>query len=215
MTLIPEAHDASDGPPRGLVETGPGGAGSVGIGLRVTPLALFGSARSRRLVERNILVYRRLWPMLVTGFFEPFFYLLSIGVGLNHLVGPLVVDGQLVPYTDFVAPGLLAAAAMNGAMFDATFNIFFKLKIAKTYDAILSTPLSVGDVALGELTWSLMRGALYSGAFLTSWPCWAMSARRGPCCASRAPCSSASPSLGRAWPAPPTCAAGRTSTCWL
>ncbi len=162
MTLIPEAHDASEGPP------GPAGhPGSVGIGPRLTPLALVGSARSRRLVERNILVYRRLWPMLVTGFFEPFFYLLSIGVGLNHLVGPLVVDGQLVPYTDFVAPGLLAAAAMNGAMFDATFNIFFKLKIAKTYDAILSTPLSVGDVALGELTWSLMRGALYSGAFLT------------------------------------------------
>jgi lipooligosaccharide transport system permease protein len=55
---------------------------------------------------------------------------------------------------------------MNGAMFDSTFNIFFKLKIAKTYDAILSTPLGVGDLALGELAWALIRGAIYSGAFL-------------------------------------------------
>ena len=111
-------------------------------------------------------VYRRGWVFLVSGFFEPFFYLLSIGLGLNHLVGPVRVDGQLVPYTDFVAPGLLASAAMNGAVFDATFNIYFKLKIAKTYDAILSTPLGAGDIAVGELSWALIRGALYSGAFL-------------------------------------------------
>jgi lipooligosaccharide transport system permease protein len=102
----------------------------------------------------------------VSGFFEPFFYLLSIGIGLNHLVGTVTVDGTTVSYTEFVAPGLLAASAMNGAMFDSTFNIFFKLKIAHTYDAMLSTPLSVSDIALGELSWALIRGALYSAAFL-------------------------------------------------
>jgi lipooligosaccharide transport system permease protein len=133
--------------------------------LRLTPLGLFGG-RARRIVERNIIVYRRGWIFLVSGFFEPFFYLLSIGVGLNPLVGELNINGQLVPYTMFVAPGLLASAAMNGAIFDSTFNIFFKLKIAKTYDAVLSTPLGVGDVALGELGWAMLRGALYSGAFL-------------------------------------------------
>ena len=73
---------------------------------------------------------------------------------------------MIVPYTAFVAPGLLASSAMNGAMFDSTFNIFFKLKIAKTYEAVLSTPLGVGDVALGELSWALVRAGLYSGAFL-------------------------------------------------
>jgi len=135
--------------------------------LRITPVGLFGgSRRARRLVERNIMVYRRGWIYFVTGFFEPFFYLLSIGVGLSKLVGPISVNGQLIPYAAFVAPGLLASAAMNGAVFDATFNIYFKLKIAKTYDAILSTPLGVGDIALGELSWALIRGALYSGAFL-------------------------------------------------
>ena len=144
----------------------PESAPSSSFPLRLTPAAMFGSRRARRIVERNITVYRRGWIYLVSGFFEPFFYLLSIGVGLSHLVGPIPVDGQLVTYTAFVAPGLLASSAMNGAMFDSTFNIFFKLKIAKTYDAVLSTPLGVGDIALGELGWAMIRGALYSGAFL-------------------------------------------------
>lgn len=137
-----------------------------GIALRLTPLSLLGSRRSLRLVERNVLVYRRGWVFLVTGFFEPFFYLLSIGIGVSHLVGGLSLAGRTVPYTAFVAPGMLAASAMNGALFDATFNIFFKLKITKVYDAVLATPLGVSDVALGELVWTLMRAGLYSGAFL-------------------------------------------------
>jgi lipooligosaccharide transport system permease protein len=139
---------------------------SASLPLRLTPSALLGSRRARRVVERNIAVYRRGWIFLVSGFFEPFFYLLSIGVGLNKLVGGVHLDGRVLAYTAFVAPGLLASSAMNGALFDATFNVFFKLKIAKTYDAMLSTPLGVGDIALGELTWSLLRGGLYSGAFL-------------------------------------------------
>jgi lipooligosaccharide transport system permease protein len=142
-----------------------------GASLRILPASLLGSRRAARLVERNILVYRRNWAFLVTGFFEPFFYLLSIGVGLNHLVGPLHVGGRLIPYTAYVAPGLLASSAMNGALFDSTFNIFFKLKIVKTYEAILSTPMSVGDIALGELVWSLMRAGLYSGGFLVVMAC--------------------------------------------
>jgi len=149
--MVPSAHEA---------------APSASIPLRMLPSVLMGGRRSRRIVERNILVYRRGWIYLLSGFFEPFFYLLSIGIGLNHLVGPVPVGGQLVPYTSFVAPGLLASSAMNGAIFDSTFNIFFKLKIAKTYDAVLSTPLGVGDIALGELSWALMRGGLYSAAFL-------------------------------------------------
>ena len=112
-------------------------------------------------------MYRRSWIFFVSGFFEPFFYLLSIGVGLSKLVHhPIHVGDQLIPYTTFVAPGLLASSAMNGATLDSTFNVFFKLKIAKTYDAVLSTPLGPGDVALGELTWSLMRATIYSAAFL-------------------------------------------------
>jgi lipooligosaccharide transport system permease protein len=139
---------------------------SAGIALRVTPLAVLGTRRARRLVERNLMVYRRGWIFFVSGFFEPFFYLLSIGVGLNKLVGSLTLAGRPIAYTAYVAPGLLASSAMNGAIFDSTFNVFFKLKIAKTYDAVLSTPLTPNDVALGELAWSLTRGATYSAAFM-------------------------------------------------
>jgi lipooligosaccharide transport system permease protein len=144
----------------------PAERGRPGAVLRITPLAALGGRHAARVLERNVLVYRRSWIFIVSGFFEPLFYLLSIGIGLSRLVGPIPVDGRLVAYTAFVAPGLLASSAMNGAMIDATFLVFMKLKIAKTYDAMLATPLSVGDVALGELSWCVLRGALYSGAFL-------------------------------------------------
>ncbi len=123
--------------------------------------------RASLLLERNLLVYRRGWLLILSGFFEPLFYLLSIGVGIGALVGTVTTDsGIAVAYTVFVAPALMASSAMNGAVYDSTFNIFFKLKYAKLYDAVLATPLSASDVAAGETTWALMRGALYSTAFL-------------------------------------------------
>jgi len=119
-----------------------------------------------RVFQRNVVVYRRGWRFLVSGFFEPFFYLVSIGLGLSKLVGTVHLGGHAVAYTAFVAPGLLAASAMNGAIFDCTFKIFFQLKIMKVYDSMLSTPLSPGDVAAGELLWALARGGLYCGVFI-------------------------------------------------
>ncbi|MCL4292433.1 MAG: ABC transporter permease [Acidimicrobiia bacterium] len=134
---------------------------------RVLPPSLTGGRRAALLVERNLMVYRRTWIIIVSGFFEPLFYLLSIGVGIGALVGDVTgAGGRVVSYTTWVAPGLLASAAMNGAVYESTMNIFFKLKYAKTYDAVLSTPMGVGDVAVGEITWALMRGAAYAVAFL-------------------------------------------------
>ena len=112
------------------------------------------------------MVYRSQWLMLLSGFFEPLFYLLSIGIGLNHLVGPLHVHGRIVSYATFVAPGMLATSAMNGAVIDTIFNTFFRLKISHTYDALLATPMEVTDVALGEVLWALARGAIYAGSFI-------------------------------------------------
>ena len=109
------------------------------------------------------MVYRAQWIMLVSGFFEPLFYLLSIGIGLNHLVGNLSVGGRVVSYATFVAPGMLATSAMNGAVIDSIFNTFFRLKISHAYEAVLSTPLDVTDVALGEVWWALARAAALRG----------------------------------------------------
>jgi hypothetical protein len=110
--------------------------------------------------------YRRMWPIIVSGFFEPLFYLLSLGFGLGGYVGDVVIDGTPIDYATFVAPGLLAASAMNGAFYDAT-NVFWKLKYQKLYDAILSTPLGPKDIAAGEAVWALFRGLLYAIGFFT------------------------------------------------
>ncbi len=134
---------------------------------RIAPPMIFGSRRAALLVERNIYVYRRTMLVIFSGFFEPLFYLLSIGLGIGALIGTIPgPDGRPIPYELFVAPALLATSAMNGAIYDSTFNVFFKLNYEKTYDAVLATPLGVGDVALGEIAWALIRGTLYAIGFL-------------------------------------------------
>ncbi|MBD0328697.1 MAG: ABC transporter permease [Thermoleophilia bacterium] len=119
-----------------------------------------------RLVQRNVLSGRRNWLLVVSGFFEPVFYLLGLGVGVGALVGGVEVDGRTVSYREFVAPAMLAAAAMYGAVYESTINVFAKLKFARTYEGVLATPLRVRDVALGELVYALMRGALYATGFM-------------------------------------------------
>jgi lipooligosaccharide transport system permease protein len=114
------------------------------------------------MVQRNLLVYKYTWMVIVSGFFEPLFYLLAIGLGLGAFVPP--IDG--ISYSAFVAPGLLASSCLNGAITDGFFNVHFKLHHQKTYDGILATPMRVPDVAFGELLWALGRGSIYAGAFL-------------------------------------------------
>ncbi len=135
--------------------------------LRVVPVFAIGSRQSLRLIERNLYVYKHQWLYLFSGFFEPLFYLLGIGFGLGALVGTLPgPGGQPISYQLFVAPALLATAAMNGAINESTFNFMFKLKYNKTFISILSTPLSPGDIAVGELGWALIRGGLYAIGFM-------------------------------------------------
>jgi lipooligosaccharide transport system permease protein len=113
--------------------------------------------------ERNLMVYRRSWLIIFSGLFEPLFYLASIGFGLGHFVGR--VNG--VSYASYIAPALLASSAMNGAIYDATTNVFWKLRYAKVYDAVLATPLGPTDVALGETSWAQFRGLLYAAGCST------------------------------------------------
>jgi lipooligosaccharide transport system permease protein len=138
--------------------------------LRIVPPELLTARRPHRLMERSLLTTRRTWMIMFSGFFEPLFYLLSIRVGLGSLVGDVTVGGQVVDYPTFVAPALMAASAMNGAVYDSTMNVYFKLRHAHTYDAVLATPLTSADVALGEIGWAVVRGSIYSTAFLvTMW----------------------------------------------
>lgn len=150
------------------------------LAVRITPPWLLG--RAARIVERNILVYRAKPLVFLSALVEPILYLFALGVGLGALVGAVTgPGGQPVSYGAFVAPALLAASAMNGAVYESTFNLYSKLKFEHLYDAMLATPVTSRDIAVGETTWALLRGSLYSAAFLaiaaaaglvTSW--WAI-----------------------------------------
>lgn len=125
-----------------------------------------GAEATVRVVHRNLLAYLRGWVYFLTGFLEPVLYLFSIGVGVGGLIDGFELDGRTVTYAAFVAPGMLAASAMNGAILDSTYNFFFKLKFEKLYDSMVATPMRVADIARGELAWSLLRGGVYSAGFL-------------------------------------------------
>ncbi|WP_431929034.1 ABC transporter permease [Amycolatopsis tucumanensis] len=136
-----------------------------GVLLRVLPPGLY-AGRASKLVERSILAYSRMWLVFASGVLEPLFYLVAFQIGFGRLVGDAIgPDGQPMSYVAFVAPALLASSAMNGAVFDSTFNVFFKFRYAKTYDAMLATPIGPLDIAIGEISWAVLRGGLYSVAF--------------------------------------------------
>lgn len=136
-----------------------------GVLLRILPPGLY-AGRASKLVERSMLAYSRMWLIFLSGVLEPLFYLFAFQIGFGRLVGEVAgPDGRPMSYVAFVAPALLASSAMNGAIFDSTFNVFFKFRYAKTYDAMLATPIGPLDIAIGEIAWAVLRGALYSVAF--------------------------------------------------
>ncbi len=107
------------------------------------------------------------WLVVLSGFVEPVFYLLAFGYGLGKLIGNIALpDGTLVPYAAYIAPALLATSAMNGAIYDSTGNVFFKMHFGKIYQAMLSTSLGPLDVAMGEIGWALARGFVYALGFM-------------------------------------------------
>jgi lipooligosaccharide transport system permease protein len=106
------------------------------------------------------------YVVVLSGFFEPVFYLLSLGLGLGSYIGAVHDGGHLIPYAAYIAPGLLAVSAMNGAIYDSTWNVFFKMHFGKLYEGMLATSLGPLDVALGEILLALLRGGLYAVGFL-------------------------------------------------
>ena len=127
-------------------------------------------------VQRGFLAARSSsWAVVLSGFFEPVFYLASMGLGLGKLIGDVETSqGVPVSYAAFIAPALLAVSAMNGAIYDSTWNVFFKLNYGKLYEGMLATSLGPLDVALGEILYALLRGLLYATGFmivLMEWTC--------------------------------------------
>jgi len=124
---------------------------------------------ARAVLARGLLAARSsTWVVIVSGFFEPVFYLLAMGVGLGSYIGDVTLEsGRQVPYAAYIAPALLAVSAMNGAVYDSTWNVFFKMHFGKLYHGMLATSLGPLDVALGEILHALLRGLVYAAGFLT------------------------------------------------
>ena len=123
--------------------------------------------RAVRVLERNAMAYRHQWYILLSGFVEPVLYLLGIGFGIGSLVGSIPIGGgHSVSYAVFVAPALMASSAMNGAIYESTFNLFYKLRYAKTFESFVVTPVGVEAATLGEVLWAVGRGSLYSIGFV-------------------------------------------------
>jgi lipooligosaccharide transport system permease protein len=126
------------------------------------------SGRAHVVLERSWIQFKTsAWMVVLSGFVEPLLNLVVFGYGVGRFIGNIKLDsGQTVSYASFVVPGLLASAAMMGAIMDATWNVFFKIHESRLYHAMLATSLGPMDVALGEISWALLRGALYSTAFM-------------------------------------------------
>lgn len=120
--------------------------------------------RAVRTWQRNATLFKRGWKRFVLpNFLEPVLYLLAIGIGLGAYVRTQIGG---IPYVAYIAPGLAAASAMYGAVFELTYNVFVKLRFHRVYDAVITTPLEPADVGLGELMWAVTRSAMYGSVFL-------------------------------------------------
>lgn len=124
------------------------------------------SWRAWRVWQRNFDVYKATWKVnFIPPILEPLLYLLAFGVGLGNLVQDVVYEGTTLSYLKFIAPGLVATAIMNHGFFETTYASFVRMYFQKTFDAIISTPLMIEDVILGEIIWGATK-ALMAGAIM-------------------------------------------------
>jgi lipooligosaccharide transport system permease protein len=136
----------------------------AGLGPRIPLRELRPSPRHAASVwKRNAKVFSKLWKgALLPQFIDPLFYLMAMGFGLGTYVAS--VNG--VPYKDFIAPGLIASAAMWSSSFETTYNVYIRMNETRLYDAVLATPVEVADLVAGDLAWAASRAAVYGTSFL-------------------------------------------------
>ncbi len=119
------------------------------------------STRSLRVWERNRDVYFVTWKTnLFPPLLEPVLYLVAFGAGIGALVREVPYNGDMVGYTAFIAPGLLATQVMFQSFFENTYNTFVRMYYQRTFDAIVTTPLSLEDVMVGEILWGATKGTI-------------------------------------------------------
>jgi lipooligosaccharide transport system permease protein len=116
-----------------------------------------------RVWRRDVRNFSKLWRgALLPTFLDPLFYLFAMGFGL----GTYLAEIQGIPYKNFIAPGLVASAAMWSAVFETTYNTYIKMNENRLYDALVATPVEVPDLVTGEIAWSATRSLVYGTSFL-------------------------------------------------
>ena len=125
--------------------------------------------RALRIVQRNAVVYRRIWRGSVfSSFLQPTLYLMALGFGVGSLIDPrraaAIAGGA--SYLQFLAPGLLAGACMQVASFESAWPVLGKIVWRRNYHAMLATPLAIDDLIVGELLWIGIRLMTVSTAFV-------------------------------------------------
>jgi len=136
-------------------------------GLRLAGRGAIASSRSLRVLEHDLLVFRRGWySYMLSGLSQPFLYLVAMGIGLGLYVNRNGGAPGGVPYLDYIAPALLVTQAMMAGASEAAWPIMGKIEWDKTYHAALNTPLGAHDLLLGDLMWVGFRATLLSVLFL-------------------------------------------------
>lgn len=137
---------------------------TIAISARIAP------SRVGFVLERNFRTLRGtplFWVLLLSGVAEPLFYLVSMGYGVGRMVHSTIPYGSHdLSYVQFVAPAMLAVSTTSGALSAATFGFFSKLRYTKIFEVIFTTPISSFEIALAELVWAMVRGAMFSTLFL-------------------------------------------------
>ena len=137
------------------------------------------SPRALRVWQRNRDVYFVTWKTnLFPPLVEPILYLLAFGAGIGALVKEVPYRGAMVGYAAFIAPGLLATQVMFQAFFETTYNTFVRMYYQKTFDALVTTPLTLPDIMAGEMLWGASKGTIgcavmmvaIAGFGLLRWP---------------------------------------------
>lgn len=114
-----------------------------------------------------MLSYRRTWRgSLFSGFLSPLLFLAAMGFGLGALIDDGRQDALGVPYLAFIAPGVLAAQAMQTAIGESTFPVMGAIKWQRQYHAMLASPLRIGDLLAGHLAFVALRVTITSAVFL-------------------------------------------------
>ncbi|MBI5815738.1 MAG: ABC transporter permease [Nitrospinae bacterium] len=113
--------------------------------------------RALHVWRRNFSVYLTHYkPSLVGNIGEPLLYLFTMGMGLGGYMSG--IGGM--PYINYIAPGLIVTTAMYSAVFECTFGSFTRMTVQGTYESIISTPVSLADLVVGEIMWGMTKSMI-------------------------------------------------------